>query len=276
MTTGGCLCGAVRFEIDGTIGPITCCHCAQCRRASGSAFTTAASVYADGFRVVQGTELLREYASSPRNTHVFCAQCGSQLFGKHAAYPMVVRVRAGAFDDDPKSHVAADVMMSSRAEWLENHAHAEEFPELPPPSYFLPDATLTRVMPRSPRPNVMLVQRAYEAFFRRDIRAVLHLLHPDVEIRQASEIPWGGAYTGHADAAAFFGKLVSTITSAVTLEGFIDAGDHVVALGRTRGKVNATGKTFDVPIAHVWTIADGLVTRVEYYIDDPTMLAALA
>jgi ketosteroid isomerase-like protein len=275
MTTGGCLCGAVRFEIDGTIGPITCCHCAQCRRASGSAFTTAASVYAECFRVVQGTERLREHASSPRNTRVFCSQCGSQLFSRHEDHPMIVRVRAGAFDADPKSHVAADIMMSSKADWLENHEHAEEFPELPPLSYFLPDATLTRVMPRSPRPNVTLVQRAYEAFFRRDIRAVLHLLHPDVEIRQASEIPWGGTYTGHAEAAAFFGKLVSTITSAVTLESFIDADDRVVALGRTRGKVNATGKSFDVPIAHVWTIQDGLVTRVEYYIDDPTMLAAL-
>ncbi len=275
MQTGGCLCGAVRFEVDGTIGPITCCHCSQCRRASGSAFTAAASVDADGFRIVQGAELVGAFESSPQNRRMFCSRCGSQLFGKHDAYPAIVRVRAGAFDDDPNSRVAADIMMSSKAPWLEGHEHAEEFPELPPMSYFLPDATLTRVMPRSPRPNVTIVQRAYEAFFRRDIRAVLHLLHPDVEIRQASEIPWGGSYTGHAEAAAFFGKLVSTITSAVTLEGFIDADDRVVALGRTRGKVNATGKQFDVPIAHVWTVEDGLVTRVEYYIDDPTMLAAL-
>ena len=276
MQTGGCLCGAVRFEVDGPIGPITCCHCSLCRRASGSAFTTSASVDAERFRVVKGNELLREFESSPQNRRAFCSQCGSQLFGRHDAYPAVVRVRAGAFDDDPKTRIAADIMMSSKAPWLEGHEHAEEFPELPPLSYFLPDATLTRVMPRSPRSNVTVVQRAYEAFFRRDIRAVLQLLHPDVEIRQATEIPWGGAYTGHAEAAAFFGKLVSTITSAVTLEGFIDADDHVVALGRTRGKVNATGKPFDVPIAHVWTIELGLVTRVEYYIDDPTMLAALA
>ena len=187
----------------------------------------------------------------------------------------MIRVRAGTFDDDPKTRIAADIMMDSKAAWLEGHDLAEEFPELPPISYFLPDATLTRVQPRSPRANVGIVQRAYEAFFRRDIRAVLDLLDPEVEIRQASEIPWGGRYIGHGEAAAFFGKLVSTITSAVTLERFIDADDRVVALGRTRGTVNATGKPFDVPLAHVWTIEHGLVTRVEYYIDDPTMLAAL-
>ncbi len=274
MQTGGCLCGAVRFEVDGAIGPITCCHCSRCRRASGSAFTAAASVDQEGFRIVAGSELLAEFESSPQNRRAFCSRCGSQLFSRHDAYP-IVRVRAGAFDDDPKTRIAADIMMGSKAAWLEGREQAEEFPELPPLSYFLPDATLTRVMPRSPRPNVTLVQRAYEAFFRRDIRAVLQLLHPDVEIRQANEIPWGGTYSGHAEAAAFFGKLVSTITSAVTLEELIDAEDHVVALGRTRGKVNATGRPFDVPIAHVWTIADGLVTRVEYYIDDPTMLASL-
>ncbi len=275
MVTGGCLCGTVRFEIDGTVGPITCCHCSQCRRASGSSFTAAASVAAESFRVVAGADHVAEYESSPQNHRAFCSSCGSQLWGRSAQYP-IIRVRAGGLDDDPGSRVAAHFMMDSKAPWLESDDDAvEEFAELPPISYFLPDATLTRVLPRSTRPNVALVQRAYEAFFRRDLRSVLDLLHPEVEIRQASEIPWGGTYTGHSEAAAFFGKLVSTITSAVTLERFVDADDHVVALGRTRGTVNATGKEFDVPIAHVWTVRGGLVTRVEYYIDDPTMLAAL-
>ncbi len=98
---------------------------------------------------------------------------------------------------------------------------------------------------------------------------------PTSRFCQASEIPWGGRYEGHAEAAAFFGKLTRTITSAVTLDRFVDAGDQVVAIGHTRGTVNDTGKAFDVPVAHVWTLRDGVVTRIEYYIDDPTMLAAL-
>jgi ketosteroid isomerase-like protein len=277
MLTGGCLCGTVRFEIDGTLGPITCCHCSRCRRASGSAFVAAASVDRECFRVTAGEDAVSEYQSSPSNRRAFCTKCGSQLWGRHDDYP-VVRVRAGGLDDDPGSRVVAHVMMGSKADWLEDGDDAvEEFSEMPPISYILPDATIAprRAAQTRTRDNVNLVQRAYDAFARRELRAILGLLHEDVEIHQSSELPWGGDYTGHAEAAAFFGKLVQNVTSAVTLERFIDAGEHVVALGRTRGTANATGKSFDVPVAHVWTIRDGLVTRIEYHIDHPTMLAAL-
>jgi hypothetical protein len=72
----------------------------------------------------------------------------------------------------------------------------------------------------------------------------------------------------------FFATLVQSIASAVELERLIDAGDHVVAIGRTRGTVNATGAAFDVPIAHVWTLEGGKETQVRYCIDNPTMRAA--
>lgn len=275
MPTGGCLCGGVRFEIHGALGPITCCHCSRCRRASGSAFTAAASVEADCFHVVAGTDLLCEYESSPQNHRVSCARCGSQLYSHADTHP-IVRVRVGALDDDPGSGVAAHFMMGSKAGWYDVADGVEQFSELAPISYFLPDATVTRRAALAPqRPNAALVAHLYDAFRSRDLPTIFGLLAPDVEIHQASEIPWGGTYHGHEGAAAFFAKLVATITSSVTLERFVDAGDHVVAIGRTRGTVNATGKAFDVPIAHVWTVRDGLVRRVEYYIDDPTMLAAL-
>lgn len=125
------------------------------------------------------------------------------------------------------------------------------------------------------RKNVEIVQQVYEAFRRRDIAEVFSLLAPDVAIYQSHEIPWGGSYQGHEEAAAFFGKLAQTITSAVTLERFVDAGDHVVAIGHTRGTMNVGGKAFDVPIAHVWHLRDGLVAGVQFYIDNPTMRAAL-
>ena len=277
MLTGGCLCGSVRFEIDGVLGPITCCHCSRCRRASGSAYVAAAAVDEGCFRVTEGRDLVSEFESSPHNRRAFCTRCGSQLWGRHDEFP-VVRVRAGGLDDDPGGRIAAHFMMGSRAEWLEMGDEAvEEFSELPPISYLLPDATIA---PRHAahvrhRENVELVQRVYDAFARREIRTILSALHEDVEIRQSTELPWGGTYTGHAEAAAFFGRLVHHVTSAVTVERWIDAGDHVVAIGRTRGTANATGKAFDVPISHVWTIRDRLVTAVEYYIDAPTMLAAL-
>lgn len=277
MLTGGCLCGAVRFEIDGILGPITCCHCSQCRRTSGSAYVAAASVDEGCFRVTEGRDLVSEYESSPQSRRAFCTRCGSQLWGRHAAYP-VVRVRAGGLDGNPGGRIAAHTMMGSRAAWLEESDDAvEEFSEMPPISYILPDATIAprRAAHERTRENVRIVQRAYEAFARRELRTILGLLHEDVAIHQSPELPWGGDYVGHAEAAAFFGKLVHNVTSTVTVERFVDAGEHVVAIGRTRGTANATGKSFDVPVAHVWTIRDGLVVRIEYHIDHPTMQAAL-
>ena len=60
MLEGGCLCGAVRYEIDGGLGPIVCCHCSMCRKAQGTAFATNAPVPAPRFRIVAGAGALRK------------------------------------------------------------------------------------------------------------------------------------------------------------------------------------------------------------------------
>ena len=68
---------------------------------------------------------------------------------------------------------------------------------------------------------------------------MLERLHPDVEIRQTELVPWGGHYRGHEGAREFFGRVLGAIDSTVTVERFIDAGDHVAAVGRTRGRTRA-------------------------------------
>jgi ketosteroid isomerase-like protein len=123
--------------------------------------------------------------------------------------------------------------------------------------------------------NVKLVEQVYAAFARRDLPIVLSLFSPNIEISQSNELPWGGSYGGHAGASQFFSKLTQAINSAVSIERIIDAGDNIVVIGWTHGNVNQTGERYDVPIAHVWTIADDQVTRAQFYIDNPRMLAAL-
>jgi uncharacterized protein len=127
----------------------------------------------------------------------------------------------------------------------------------------------------SPRPNADVVRRIYEALKQRDIPAALALFAPDMLMEQSEEVPWGGTYRGHDGAMQFFATLVQSITSAVTIEHVIDAGEHVVVTGWTRGTVNATGAAFEVPVAHVWTVQDGKAVHVRYCIDNPTMRAAL-
>jgi ketosteroid isomerase-like protein len=126
-----------------------------------------------------------------------------------------------------------------------------------------------------PRDNVQIVQQVYEAFRRRDVAAVLALLSEDVQISQSDELPWGGTYEGYPGVLQYFAKLTGTINSTLTFDQFLDARDHVVAIGRTRGTVNATGKTYDVPVSHVFHLVDGKIVQIAFHIDNPTMLAAL-
>jgi len=140
MLTGGCLCGAVRFEIAGTLGPIIYCHCSMCRRATGSAFATNASVLASAFRIVAGASSITEYESSAGSVRAFCARCGSPLYGRMEAYPFLRRVRLGTLDGDPGGRSVANIWVGSKAEWFTIADGLEPFEAEPPDAYGAPGA----------------------------------------------------------------------------------------------------------------------------------------
>ena len=123
--------------------------------------------------------------------------------------------------------------------------------------------------------NLDVVRGAYAAFERGDLTGVFETLAPDIEVYQSSEVPWGGIYRGHVQVQEFFMKLAATVDSKVGTERFLEAGDRIVQIGRTRGQARATGKRFEVLEVHVWTMRDGKVLRFEAYVDHPAMLAAL-
>jgi len=119
MYEGGCLCGGVRYELNGELGTIVICHCSRCRKAQGSAFAVNAPVPAARLRLLRGEELLTAYESSPGKFRVFCGRCGSPLFSRNTAMPDVLRLRIGSLDTPlpptvrPQHHIYA----SSKAGW---------------------------------------------------------------------------------------------------------------------------------------------------------------
>ena len=124
--------------------------------------------------------------------------------------------------------------------------------------------------------EVAVVERVYDAFGRGDAETIFALFHPEGTIYQSQALPWGGTYHGHAGLAEFFGKLTGAIASKVETEHVIDDLEgHVVAIGRTRGHVLASGRPFDVAETHVWTVAEGRILRFESYIDSGSMREAL-
>ena len=132
--TGQCLCGAVRFEIDGRLGPAIYCHCSQCRRASGSAFAANAGVRARYLRFVSGRETIREYESSPGKFRAFCSRCGSPLYSRRSDDPESFRIRLGTLDGDPGRRPLSHFWVGSKAVW---HEIADTLPQfegdVPPP-----------------------------------------------------------------------------------------------------------------------------------------------
>jgi ketosteroid isomerase-like protein len=125
------------------------------------------------------------------------------------------------------------------------------------------------------RPNVELVERCYQLFRRRDFPAIFRLCTADVEVVQSPEVPWGGHYRGQEAVMRYFDVLTKHISSSVVIERYVDAGDNIVAIGRTRGTVLKNGRSFDVPVAHVWHVREGLIARFLPHLDSPTMQAAL-
>ena len=117
MYTGGCLCGAVRFEIRGGIRNVIYCHCSQCRKAQGSAFATNGIVNAAEFRIVSGEELLTGYEATPGQTKSFCSICGSPIMSRSVSKPDQVRVRLGTVESDIDERPGAHIFVTSKANW---------------------------------------------------------------------------------------------------------------------------------------------------------------
>ena len=117
MIRGSCLCRGIEFELDG-VPFLSTCHCSMCRKNTGSAFSTAASVPASDFRFVKGEDLAQLYESSPGVYRAFCRVCGSRA-PAHWAPGNLVFIPAGLFDDNPGVRPAAHTFVGSKAPWWE-------------------------------------------------------------------------------------------------------------------------------------------------------------
>ncbi len=116
---GDCLCGGVRIEVSGKVGPVVYCHCSRCRKASGTAFGANADVWLKYWRVLAGEDLIREFESSPGVFRAFCGRCGSPIYSRRANAPDVLRLRLGILNDDPGRRSLAHFWVGSKAAWFD-------------------------------------------------------------------------------------------------------------------------------------------------------------
>ncbi len=97
--SGGCLCGGIRFQIEGKIDEIVFCHCPMCRKAQGSAFAANAPIKAASIRLESGRELLKEFLPSENKARVFCSNSGSPIYSYLKSRPEIVRLRLDTIND---------------------------------------------------------------------------------------------------------------------------------------------------------------------------------
>ena len=86
--TGGCNCGAVRYEVSEPLLRASYCHCKRCQRRTGAAASAQAHPAPDSFRIVAGKAKLRMWKPPQGGGEKwFCSQCGSAIFGSNPSHP---------------------------------------------------------------------------------------------------------------------------------------------------------------------------------------------
>jgi hypothetical protein len=130
MVTGRCLCGAVAFEIDGTLSPMQYCHATRCRKATGSAFAAELAALASAFRWTRGEDLVTTYEAPllrepPPYWHSFCRVCGSPLPVALEGTDFVV-LHAGVLDGEPETRPFRHIFVAQRAPW---HTISDDLPQ---------------------------------------------------------------------------------------------------------------------------------------------------
>ena len=131
MTEGHCLCGTVRFEIDGPFDSMVHCHCSMCRKHHGSPFATFVSAPLAGFRFTAGEDSIVKYESSPGFHRSFCKACGSVIPEGMPAIGLVV-CPAGDLDGDLGIAPQMHMFTGSKAPWYQITDDLPQHAEYPP------------------------------------------------------------------------------------------------------------------------------------------------
>lgn len=119
--TGGCPCGAIRYQIASFPLLLYTCNCTDCQRASGSAFALNMPVLAKDFRILQGEPKGWRH-TSPRGIQVtsrFCGECGGRLYGEREGRAEIVNLRAGTLDDTSWMLPGAHFFTRSAQSWVQ-------------------------------------------------------------------------------------------------------------------------------------------------------------
>lgn len=133
--SGGCLCGSVKYEIEGPLRPVVACHCRMCARTSGN-FVTATQGYWRKLKLISD-EGLKWYQSSDAARRGFCRECGGNLFF-HRFENERISIMAGSLDQPTGLQLAVHIYPEDASDYYEicdglpQLTNLNDMPQLPP------------------------------------------------------------------------------------------------------------------------------------------------
>jgi hypothetical protein len=134
--TGGCLCGALRYEIAGDPIFAAHCHCRTCQKGSGGPMTTAVAFPESALRLSSGQPKCFTYTGDSRKPveRMFCGECGAMIYGKPALAKEMIFISAASLDDPSWVKPALHAYAASAQPWDPTNDDLPRFDKLPPQS----------------------------------------------------------------------------------------------------------------------------------------------
>ncbi|MBI1252126.1 MAG: aldehyde-activating protein [Alphaproteobacteria bacterium] len=130
---GGCFCGAFRYRCSKPPFWSSNCHCRACQKLTGSSFSTAFTVKADGFEVLSGEAFKFDRVAESEDvvTVTRCATCGVWVFAERASKPEYRSILASTLDDASKFVLISDVFVTEAAPWTVFDPALTQFQKMP-------------------------------------------------------------------------------------------------------------------------------------------------
>ncbi|MCE2487291.1 MAG: GFA family protein [Desulfurellaceae bacterium] len=131
--SGGCLCGAIRYESRAEPLFSINCHCRDCQRTTGTAYAPVLAVPRDALSTTQGepTYYTSQSDSGETVSRGFCPECGSGIFSKLSANPDIVGLKAASLDDPSWFRPAMDIYTDSAQPWDVMNPDLPKVPKMP-------------------------------------------------------------------------------------------------------------------------------------------------
>lgn len=122
--SGGCLCGSVKYEVEGPLRDVVSCYCSQCRKSSGN-FVSATGVPEERLVMLKSSSLT--WYKNGKARRGFCRECGSNLFWLSEPYDGKFRIMAGCLEPANGLEVKAHIFVDNRSDFHEIAGSAPQY-----------------------------------------------------------------------------------------------------------------------------------------------------